>query len=350
MLRIEMLPGHHGDALLVEYGPKRTPFRVLIDGGTPASLGAVKRRLEKIGAPVALELMVITHVDDDHIGGSLALLMQKPKLVAPKEIWFNAFKHLFPPDRLGPAQGEGLTTAIEKARLMTRWNKQFGRASVVVPDEGALPVLKLAGGATLTLLSPSWPKLEKMRKKWVDACKKAHLLPGRGAEPSDVLGKRPPPIALDVAQLAATKFTQDGAAANGSSIAFLFEHDGKRLLLTGDAHPAVLAASIARLGPARLTVDAWKVSHHGSRANSSPALLGKVDCGRFLISTDSGTFGHPDPEAIARIVQRPGAKTLYFNYDTPYTRPWANATLRGKYSYDAVYPDDGRDGHLAVEL
>jgi beta-lactamase superfamily II metal-dependent hydrolase len=349
VLRIEMLPGHHGDALMVEYGPRRAPFRVLIDGGTPASFGAVKQRLEKIGRPVALELMVVTHVDADHIGGALALLAHRPKLASPKEIWFNAFQHLFPPDQLGPVQGEGLTTAIEQAGLKARWNKQFASRSVVVPDRGPLPVLRLAGGAALTLLSPSWPKLAKMQKAWIDACKKADILPGRGVEPTDVLGKRPPPVALDIEQLAAVKFAQDAAPANGSSIAFLFEHGGKRLLLTGDAHPGVLAGSIDRL-PDRLAVDAWKVSHHGSRANSSPALLGKVDCPRFLISTDSGTFGHPDPEAIARIVQRPGEKTLYFNYDTPYTRPWADAALRQKYSYTAVYPDDGRDGHLAVEL
>jgi beta-lactamase superfamily II metal-dependent hydrolase len=346
MLRIEMLPAHHGDALLIEYGTAKKPFRVLIDGGTRRSLDAVKRRLGEIGTPVALELMVVTHVDDDHIGGALALLTSKPKLIAPKDVWFNAFKHLFPPDRLGPAQGEGLSTAIQRAKLP--WNGAFENGSVVVPDAGALPKIKLGGDATITLLSPSWSKLEKMRKTWKDACKAAHLVPGKGAEPTDVLGKRPPPKRLDVEALVKDKFTQDAAPANGTSIGFLFEHQKKRLLLTGDAHPAVLADSLDRLG-GKQRLDAWKISHHGSRANSSPSLLDRVDCSRFLISTNSDTFGHPDPEAIARIVARPGKKTIYFNYDTPYTRPWSDVTLRQNHKYAAVY-GDVVEGWLAIDL
>jgi hypothetical protein len=33
MLRVEMLPAGHGDALLVEYGSPDCPHRILIDGG-----------------------------------------------------------------------------------------------------------------------------------------------------------------------------------------------------------------------------------------------------------------------------------------------------------------------------
>lgn len=340
MLRIEMLPAHHGDALLIEYGS--TPRRILIDGGTPHSFDAVARRLARIGRPARLDLMVVTHVDDDHIGGSLALLMQKPKVVAPRQIWFNAYKHLFPPDQLGAAQGEGLTTAIERAGVA--WNTAFGH-NVVAPKQGELPTVRL-GGATITILSPTWPKLEAMRKVWVKACTSAHLLPGEGAEPSDVLGKRPPPRDIDVEELVKVKFRRDSAPANGSSIAFLFEYDGKRLLLTGDAHPDALISSIDRLG-APLSVDVWKISHHGSRANTSSKLLETVACRHYLISTNGDSFGHPDPEAIARIVKRPGRKTIHFNYDTDYTRPWADSDLREQYDYEATYPVD--DGHLALE-
>lgn len=348
MLRIEMLPARHGDALLIEYGAKRSPRRVLIDGGTPGSLAALEARLAAIGRPVDLELLVVTHVDLDHIGGALALLTASPRLVRPQEIWFNAWQHLFPPDRMGGAQGEGLSTAITSARLKTKWNKAFKHRSVVVPDEGPLPVIPLEGGAKITLLSPTWDKLTRMQKAWENDCKRARLVPGHGAAPADVLGKRSPPEVLDVEALAATKFKQDSAPANGSSIAFIFEHAKKRVLLAADSHPGVLEASLARLGGA-LEVDAWKISHHGSQNNSNHALLSRVRCPRYLISTDSGTFGHPDPEAIARIVKQPGKKAIYFNYDTPYTRIWSDANTCRKYRYEAIYADDV-DGQLAIEL
>jgi hypothetical protein len=347
MLRIELLPAHHGDAILIEYGKKTAPHRILIDGGTPESFDAVKERLARIAKVVALELMVVTHVDEDHIGGSLALLHHKPKLIKPKDVWFNAWKHLFPPDVQGPVQGEALSTAIERGKFP--WNKKFKGGSVVVPSTGKLPVVKVAD-ATITLLSPTWPKLEKMRKTWEKDVKRAKLVPGEGAEPDDVLGKRPPPQKIVVGELAGAKFKQDGSAANGSSIAFLFEHAGKRVLFAADAHPKVLEDSIARLGKGPLVVDAWKVAHHGSQKNTSDSVLGKVKTSRYLISTDSGTFGHPDPEAIARLVRLGGKKSVFFNYDTPYTRPWSDITLREDHGYEAVYCEPDADGHLTIEL
>ncbi len=350
-LQLELLPAHHGDCLLIEYGPAGAVRRILIDGGTPESFAAVDGRLAEIAEAVPLELLVVTHVDEDHIGGTLAQLVKNASRLRPKDVWFNAYKHLFAPDQLGPAQGEGLSTAIEAAQL--EWNQAFREGSVVVPDDGPLPVIQLEGGATITLLSPSWEKLEQLRSKWEAACKKAKLIPGEGADPDDVLGKRDPPEGLDeatVRALAKSKFTRDKSKPNGSSIAFIFEYGGKRLLLTGDAHPDVLVSSLDRYSDEPVPVDAWKMSHHGSRGNLDKRLLDKVITSRYLFSTDSGTFGHPDPETIARIVTHHKGAQLLFNYDTDYTRPWSESALCESFKYEAVFPDADDDGHLVLEL
>ncbi len=354
MLRLEMLPAHHGDCLLIEYGNARSPKRILIDGGTPESFDAVDARLARIGESVELELLVVTHVDEDHIGGTLAHLVKNRGRLAPKEIWFNAYRHLFPPDMQGPAQGEGLSTAIEEAGWA--WNAAFARTtrSVVVPDpETELPVIDIAG-AKLTLLSPTWAKLQHLQGTWEKACKKAKLIPGEGAPPADVLGKRPPPKNLSptkVRALAAEAFKRDSSKPNGSSIAFLFEYRGKRLLLTGDAHPDALVGSLDRLGQGPIEVDAWKFAHHGSRGNLDKELLERVHAKRYLISTDSGTFGHPDPEAIARLLVHGESeeKQLVFNYDTAYTRPWADVGLREEFRYSVAFADPESDGHVVIE-
>jgi hypothetical protein len=345
MLTVEMLPAHHGDSILLEYGDEAAPHRVLVDGGTISSAEAVVEGLAKIGKTVDLELLVITHVDEDHIGGMLALLAANSKAIAPRDVWFNAYKHLFPPDRLGGPLGEGLSTAIDEAGFP--WNEVFGGGSVVVPDTGPLPRVPLAGGASITLLSPTWKKLEALRPKWVAECKKAGILPGEGAKPSDVLGKRPPPTNVDVEKLLKVKFKQDSSASNGSSIAFLFEYQGKRVVLGADAHPSVVLASLKRLSPDPVAVDAFKVCHHGSRNNTTSALLAHLPAKRYLISTNSETFGHPDPEALARIVSCHGRKTLCFNYDTDYGKPWNRQALRQKYDYEVEFPDE--DG-LVVRL
>ena len=48
MFTIEMLPAAHGDCLWLEYGPKKKPYRVLIDGGRDYSYKHLKARLEEL--------------------------------------------------------------------------------------------------------------------------------------------------------------------------------------------------------------------------------------------------------------------------------------------------------------
>ena len=73
------------------------------------------------------------------------------------------------------------------------------------------------------------------------------------------------------------------ASANGSSIAVIAEYAGRRLALLGDAHAPTLAATLGRMaaatGAATLRLDAVKLAHHGSAANLSPDLLGRIECG-----------------------------------------------------------------------
>jgi hypothetical protein len=77
------------------------------------------------------------------------------------------------------------------------------------------------------------------------------------------------------------------------------------VLLGADAHPGAIETSLRSLGASeasRYKLDCFKVSHHGSKANTSPELLKIIDCTCFAFSTDGSRHGHPDPEAIARIL------------------------------------------------
>src|SRR5690606_39540676 len=98
MFRIDLLPAEYGDALGIEYGSGAAPHRVLIDCGTSAVFPRIRDRI--LSLPVEdrhFELLVVTHVDLDHIGGVLALLNEREALqVSFGEIWFNGFVHLTP--------------------------------------------------------------------------------------------------------------------------------------------------------------------------------------------------------------------------------------------------------------
>jgi hypothetical protein len=132
----------------------------------------------------------------------------------------------------------------------------------------------------------------------------------------------------------------------------LAEYDGVRALLGADAHIDRLVRSLqAVVGDGeRLQLDAFKLSHHGSSGNTSQELLDLIDCPRYLISTNGSYFKHPTAEAIARVLKFGGdEKTLYFNYDSDFTKVWKNDTLQSAYGYIPQHPTE-EDGTLRVSL
>ena len=355
MFDIQMLPAHHGDSLMVAYGPPDVPRRVLIDCGTAASYPAVRRQILALPEKQRhFELVVVTHVDDDHIGGMLKLLAELDELgMTVGDIWFNAFPHLegktiaSGPDLLGAKQGEALSKLIVEAGLP--WNRLFRGRAVVCRDGEPPPEVTLPGGMKLTLLSPYWAQLEKMRAAWIAECRKAHLLPGGGVEDfvvDDTLGE-------DVDALARLPFDPDKAPANGSSIAFIGDYAGTRVLFGADAYAPVLVKSLLAMGYSAddpYPLAAMKAPHHGSSHNFSRELMELAPSARILISTNGDKFRHPDLAAVARMVKynAPDA-TLAFNYASEFNSFWAKPSRQEKYRYKAVYPETEGEG-LTVQL
>ena len=75
--------------------------------------------------------------------------------------------------------------------------------------------------------------------------------------------------------------------------------------------------------------------------NNSSTLLELIDCPRYLISTNGSRHHHPDPAALARVLDLyDGGVELYFNYRSDETSPWADPQLRRRHRYDVFYPDD----------
>ena len=366
-----MLPAGHGDSLLIAYGDPDAPCYVLIDGGPYYTYRsdrllprrALSNRMEELARHgAALELLVNTHVDADHIEGVVKLLGHWPPGLGIRDLWFNAWRHLLPQpeDLLGPLHGEMLSGLIGVKRL--NWNAAFGGERVAAPSDGPLPTVPLEGGLQLTLLSPRPAELAAMADTWEEELRLAGLDPDSPEEalerlkgsarlaPGDLLGAPQP----DIEALDREPVDGDRSPANGSSIAFIAEFEGKRCLLAGDAHPDVLEDSLRRLsqqwGEPRVRLDAFKVAHHGSGNNITHELLELVDCPRYLISTNGSYFGHPDQAAMARIILHGGDEPLLcFNYCSEENKVWDDAALKEDYGYQAAYPAGPIPG-LAVEL
>lgn len=343
MFTIEMLPAEHGDCLWIEYGSSSKPHRVLIDVGTDKTYEVVRNRISRVNGPCRFELLVISHIDADHIAGAVKLLNRLPADVTFADVWFNGWQHL-PGDgeRLGAAQAEGVSASLIKLKLP--WNKAFKGKAVAI--DGRLPKRRLPGGLTLTLLSPTLAELRDLRPKWESQCKKAKIVPGAGAEGKlgDRLG-----TSVDVKALAREPFMCDTSESNGSSIALLAEYKGKSALLCGDAFPTVIEQSVDQLllsaGESHLRLDACKIAHHGSKSNTSPSLLGKLRSRRFLVSTSGASFDHPDDVTIARILMsRRDPIELYFNYSSDRNKVWNTPGYQARFRYRAFYPAAGSEG------
>ena len=98
----------------------------------------------------------------------------------------------------------------------------------------------------------------------------------------------------------------------------------------------VLAESldVLRDGNKRLPLDGFKIPHHGSVANLSEALLEKIACKHYLISTSGARFRHPHARAVQLLLDahRHRAKPrLHFNYLTTTTERWSEQNQNGDY-------------------
>lgn len=391
MFKIEMLKAAWGDCLWIEYGDRTQPFRILIDGGITATYQSVKRRVLEIPeGKRRLDLFVITHIDEDHIAGSVKLLGRLNELgLTFGDIWFNGYKHMqkmqqeAPADDLmGGLHGEFLSALIEQRQL--NWNLAFGGEAIVVRPQTELPSATLEGGMKLTILSPARQNLIDLIPEWNKNLEKTPIRDDRSLETvlsvldkraalrpeagfDDLMGgKKRVDIKInndnDITKAAALPETEDDAEPNGSSIAFLMEYkdpeDGKdkKCLMTGDAFPSVVKTSLERspsYNGAKLQIDLLKLSHHGSRKNTSVDLLKLLNCTHYLFSSSGQKFYHPDKDTVARVLVHGRGQNkphLYFNYTTEFNETWNNENLaKGAYPYDAHYIDEATDA-VVIEL
>jgi hypothetical protein len=347
-IRIEALPARLGDCLLVEcLRPGTSPWRMLVDGGPPDTWSLLAARLDRL--PVddrRIDVVVITHIDSDHIGGMLPFFQSELAQQNVGQVWFNGFEHL-------PVPEDRAIRSVDQAESVTKelfgvgpgpaldWNTAFDGGPVATAEPGHFVELPAEdGGPRITVVSPTLKRLSSLRTEWHKALEEARAGEPEVSPPRDVV-----PLAKldDLESLAAKKTSNDGSAPNGSSIGLLLEHRGASCLLSGDGFGNVLAEGLAGLAAARgveaIEVDAFKLPHHGSQANVASALIEAAPARHYVISSNGDTFNHPDDVAIARVVVgAPAGATLWFNYENERTRRWADPDLRGRFGHKVRFP------------
>jgi len=101
MFRLHIVQAEQGDCLILEYGAPASPRYLLIDGG-PATIyqDHLQGEIEKIrDGGGELDLVMLSHVDDDHVNGLLDLMDElteqresgSRETIAVDALWHNTF-------------------------------------------------------------------------------------------------------------------------------------------------------------------------------------------------------------------------------------------------------------------
>ena len=362
-LELRFLPASEGDAVWIRWGDDLS-HQLLVDMGKARTGKAIRARLERLAdTDRPFELLVVTHIDGDHIGGVLSGLVEAPPLpgLTFKDIWFNGWPHLHGKRVRRPGESSGLEPmGAAQGELLSDWltgpwNEAFGRGPVAREDP--LKTIDLVDQLRLTVLGPTTTRLQNLQGTWATevelAIEQGRLPASSGLES---MGRQKPvrPDLVtkpDLNVLADEISKSDPSPSNGTSITLLLEWRGRRVLLTGDAFASDVVDGLGLLGePGPVPIDVFKLPHHGSDGNVSDALVQAVTCRDWVFSTDGGVHYHPDAAAVARVVRKAGEPRprLLFNVPSEFNGWWTDPAWTSTFDYTTVTGAD--DEGVAITL
>jgi hypothetical protein len=334
MLTFEALDAGHGDALIIRFpSPDSLKYeRVLVIDGGPSMTGqhykegfspletSILPRLTQIreerdkrpveqdkqsGKPeLLIDLVVCTHVHDDHIVGVMNLFAmlakRKPNLpgadkLIVRQLWHNSFSAVLEGVDIVKATAAGIQpAAVGQGDKLTK----FAIEAKIPVNKGIAGTLVAQGQVIdtfrplrITILNPGAAELQELKELWK---KESKVKSATGVVPQG-LGD------------GAITFDEDSDAFNLSSITMLLEGFDRRILLTGDQLSEHIVDALEGLkdehgNPLKekgkpFHVDLIKVPHHGSKANVQKRFVDEVTADIYVFSAN-GKDQNPDPEVL----------------------------------------------------
>lgn len=316
-MKIYPLQAAHGDALIVESEHEGRLYRIVIDGGPEETAEIIAKYYRELDH---LDLLVLTHYDNDHITGIIKYLeCLKGKDCVIDRVWANCATIVdYDDDENTAAYDDAyvLANLLEKQKrkgLIGEWNDNL------TTETAPLPI----GPFLIDVVSPTPAIQSELLKKYRDYIEKHGLEDDPDDDEEVSFGRTQCDATKDFPSLVKSFRPCNTSFMNKSSIALRFQAEGKSLLLLGDADAKVVADALVNLDATvekPLHFDLIKVSHHGSKANINKKLFEITDCSNYLFTTNGGTGGayHPDRQTIACIDawarKNNNPITLFFNY------------------------------------
>lgn len=363
---LEIRRAQKGDCLLLHFGTEAETGLVMIDGGPKSvyqsqlkpCLDRIKlNRIKKgrsLAEPVMVDLLMVSHLDDDHIQGILDLTREeltakdarRAKMLNVLSFWHNSFGEIIDQDpkeltgfarkHFGEAALSGggelpdtemlkieeespehpevvesglkvLASIAQGYRLRQdaealgyKRNLELGGKLIMARKNGK--PINIAHGLTFTVVGPMQKDLEALYKKHV---KWLEDLPKKGKAPSSALAAY-----------------IDRSVTNLSSIVVLAEFAGKRVLLTGDARGDKIIQGLQLVGllgrdqTSKIEVDILKVPHHGSANNLGSDFFKRI-VAKYYVFSGNGEHGNPERESLKMLLAERSDNSFEIHFTYP---------------------------------
>ena len=317
MLTIKMLPALGGDCIVIKIHRDNVHQIIIVDSGMGRQCNSLllKEITEWNKAYGPVDLVILTHIDNDHVSGLIRILRNKKiDYLSIKSIWFNygaKLEEYFKSESAISIQipNNSLYTSYRQGRELLELLKE--RSIELIAPVMAGDHIVVDEYLHIDVLAPLVEDLNALLedKKYESVIDNAEL--ETSSEKND--------YGDSVEKLNSRAFSEnDITNTNASSIACLLSYSGHKILLLGDAKVSTIEKRLRHLGASEvnpLKIDYCKISHHGSKSNTRGSLISIINCDKYMLSTNWKS-GKPSKECLSRIVMNTkGPVTFLCNYE-----------------------------------
>lgn len=350
-ITVSLIRSGKGDCIHIRfYGYSGQARNIIIDSGPPVSAAAFRKLYnEIIKRDKVVDCVIVTHYDEDHLGG-LIKLVETERSINIGSVYMNGVL---------PLEDDGNPACSSRTNLSARQNQELIHKlmGAGIPIENRV----IAGrridldGAVLTVIAPDEEQFGKVlgQLETEEARIQKKLQEQLQEEPEEKSEEKPQKVLLagesdwsvSFEKLMDRAYPSKGVtASNGASIVFIFQYDGYSFLFTGDAPAGAVIKGMEHwdrsglceshrekedtgggIGETDKTGNTSgtgstpgirfqlvKLPHHGSAGNISQQLLSTIQADRFIICADGS--GHPDKMTVSKLLRRYGSVGIYSNY------------------------------------
>ncbi|ECR5889347.1 MBL fold metallo-hydrolase [Salmonella enterica subsp. enterica] len=295
---INVLDAGHGDCILLDF----IHTLILIDSGPKTFLirRNVIEKLKELLHDRAIDIAIVTHNDDDHIGGYKYVISSGIKI---EKFIFNSLSfcgEIFTDheQHISYNQDVNLDTII-KDKGVSLDTLVFGNEPIVINDIKLIP------------LTPTIDALHHMHNDYI-----------RKNQPQISSDEKVEPTLLECIEEITNgndKFIPDRSITNRTSLSLIIEYNSFRGLFLGDAWASDIIECFRsnRIEPGFCIT---KLSHHGSEKNTNSELIKIIGKTEYIFCADKSKHNHPNNKTIARILSQFQQVTFHFSSDNDKVR------------------------------